>query len=109
MQMKADVLVGVEWLAVIVGLELVEHRELKGLVERDARQFAWHRWKDPLFVASHVVEGRDWRVEVAWGHEQPGCYTETGHDALDRRRPEDHFGSPFADVLHRQVQRAKVM
>jgi hypothetical protein len=49
-------LLRVERLAIIVRLELVEHRELTDLVEFDASQLAWYGvWKDPLFVTSHAV------------------------------------------------------
>ena len=67
-------LLGAERLAVIVRLELIEHRELTDLVERDTRQLMWHdRWKEPLFVASHVVKGRDRRVKVPGGTNSQGA------------------------------------
>jgi hypothetical protein len=106
-------LLGAERLAVIVRLELIEHRELTDLVERDTRQLMWHdRWKEPLFVASHVVKGRDRRVKVPRRYEQPRCHIQAVRDVPgdvpDRRRAEDNLGDPFQDVLHKNIYRLNV-
>src|SRR5262249_37187541 len=95
-------LLGVERLTVIVRLELIEHRELTDLVERDSRQLVWHDgWKEPLFVASHVVESRDRRVEVPRRYELPRCDMEAGRDGSDRRQAEDNLGDPLQDAVHK--------